>query len=94
MKLFGTDGVRGRANTEISAQLAFDLGRAGAHVLANGGVAPRILIAADTRQSADMLEAALTSGMCSVGANVIYVGVIPTPAVAYLIRSTALTRGL
>lgn len=86
-KLFGTDGIRGVANTELTAQLAFKTGQSGAYVLTKTAARrPRILIGKDTRQSGDMLEAALTAGLCSVGAQVISLGVVPTPAVAYLTR--------
>ena len=88
-KLFGTDGIRGVANTELTAELAFKTGQCGAYVLTKQttkGKRPRILIGKDTRKSGDMLEAALTAGLCSMGAKVIPVGVIPTPAVAYLTR--------
>lgn len=86
-KLFGTDGVRGVANEELTCELAFKIGRCAAFVL-TGEVKrkPKILIGKDTRISGDMLEAALTAGLCSVGAKVISLGVIPTPAVAYLTR--------
>ena len=94
-KLFGTDGVRGCANTELTPELAFNLGRAGAYVLTKEtNHTPRILIGTDTRISADMLEAALTAGMCSVGAEVLSAGVIPTPAVAYLVRKYNLDAGV
>ena len=86
-KLFGTDGIRGIANTELTASLAFKTGQSGAYVLTKTAKRrPRILIGKDTRKSGDMLEAALTAGLCSVGAKVISLGVIPTPAVAYLTR--------
>ena len=86
-KLFGTDGIRGIANKELTAELAFKTGQSGAYVLTKSmNRRPRILIGKDTRQSGDMLEAALTAGLCSVGAKVIPLGVIPTPAVAYLTR--------
>ena len=86
-KLFGTDGIRGIANTELTASLAFKTGQSGAYVLTKTAKRrPRIIIGKDTRQSGDMLEAALTAGLCSVGAKVISLGVIPTPAVAYLTR--------
>ncbi len=86
--LFGTDGVRGIANIELTPELAFDLGRAGSYVLARqyAGTRPRILVGKDTRISGDMLEAALIAGICSTGADVLTVGVIPTPGVAYLTR--------
>ena len=86
-RLFGTDGVRGVAGTELTAQMCFDIGRAAAMVLTEGcSGKPRILIGRDTRISGDMIEAALTAGFCSVGAIAIPVGVIPTPALAYLTR--------
>ncbi len=87
-KLFGTDGIRGIANKELTAELAFRTGQCGAYVLTKHtkGRRPRILIGKDTRKSGDMLEAALTAGLCSVGVKVIPLGVIPTPAVAYLTR--------
>ena len=85
-RMFGTDGVRGIANTELTAELAYSLGRAGAFVLTEGTHKPKILVAKDTRISGDMLEAALIAGLMSVGCDVITVGVIPTPGVAYLTR--------
>ena len=85
-RLFGTDGVRGVANTELTVELAFKLGQAGAYVLSAETKKPKIIIGKDTRISGDMLESALAAGLCSVGAEVIIVGVIPTPAVAYLTR--------
>jgi phosphoglucosamine mutase len=86
-RLFGTDGVRGVANSELTADLAYKLGQAGAYVLtAETKHTPKILVGMDTRISGDMLEAALVAGLCSVGAEVICLGVVPTPAVAYLTR--------
>ena len=85
-RLFGTDGARGVANTELTAELAMNIGRAAAMVLINDEVEhPTILIGKDTRLSGDILEGALIAGLCSVGANVKLLGVVPTPAVAYLI---------
>ncbi len=85
-RLFGTDGARGIANTELTAELAMNIGRAAAMVLISNEVEhPTILIGKDTRLSGDMLEGALIAGLCSVGANVKLLGVVPTPAVAYLI---------
>ena len=85
-RLFGTDGARGVANTELTCELAMNIGRAAAMVLTdNTHRHPRILIGKDTRISSDMLEGALTAGLCSVGADVISLGVIPTPAVAFLV---------
>ena len=94
-RLFGTDGVRGVANTELTGELAFKLGRAGAYVLTKEKKhAPRILVAMDTRISGDMLESALVAGICSVGAHAVVAGVIPTPAVAYLVRHYRLDAGV
>ena len=85
-KLFGTDGVRGVANDELTLELAYNLGKAGALALAkeSKGKIPLILIGKDTRISGDMLEDALAAGIMAVGGNVGKLGVIPTPAVAYL----------
>lgn len=86
-RMFGTDGIRGVANIDLCADFAFKIGQCGAYVLTrNANRRPRILIGKDTRKSGDMLEAALIAGMCSVGVKVIPLGVIPTPAVAYLTR--------
>ena len=94
-KLFGTDGVRGIANTELTGELAYNLGRAGAYVLTKEKAhAPRILVGMDTRISGDMLESALVAGMCSVGAHAVLAGVIPTPAVAYLVRKYKFDAGV
>lgn len=94
-KLFGTDGVRGVANTELTGEMAYQLGRAGAYVLTKEKKhAPRILVAMDTRISGDMLESALVAGICSVGAHAVIAGVIPTPAVAYLVRHYRLDAGV
>ncbi|NLC76174.1 MAG: phosphoglucosamine mutase [Clostridia bacterium] len=87
-KLFGTDGIRGIANRQLTPELAFRLGRAGGYVLAlQGGMEPGIVIGKDTRISGDMLEAALTAGICSVGVDVYHLGVLPTPGVAYLTKA-------
>lgn len=85
-RMFGTDGVRGIANQELTAELAYKLGKAGAYVLTEGTHKPTIVVGMDTRISGDMLEAALVAGICSVGAHAICVGIVPTPAVAYLTR--------
>ena len=86
-KLFGTDGVRGVANTELTPDLAFKVGQAGAYVLTEQtNHKAKILVGTDTRISADMLEAAVVAGICCVGAEAICIGVIPTPAIAYLTR--------
>jgi phosphoglucosamine mutase len=86
-RMFGTDGVRGLANSELTPLMAFELGRAGAHVLTEGAHRPKILVAKDTRISGDMLESALIAGILSVGAEAVSLGVVPTPAVALLVRS-------
>jgi phosphoglucosamine mutase len=86
-KLFGTDGVRGIANLELTADLAYKLGQAGALVLSSDSKhTAKILVGMDTRISGDLLESAIVAGICSVGAGAICLGVIPTPAVAYLIK--------
>lgn len=86
-RLFGTDGVRGIANSELTPELAFKLGKAGAHVLSKDKSKPVVLIGKDTRLSGDMLEDALSAGILAVGGNVIKVGVLPTPAIAYLVKA-------
>lgn len=94
-RLFGTDGVRGIANTELSCELAMQIGRAAAmELIAETAQKPKVLIGKDTRQSSDMLEAALTAGLCSVGADVISAGVVPTPAVAYLVGQYGCDAGI
>jgi len=86
-RLFGTDGVRGVANLELTAGLAYKLGQAGAYVLAGEFKhTPKIIVGMDTRISGDMLEAALVAGICSVGAEAVCLDVLPTPAIAYLTR--------
>jgi len=84
--LFGTDGVRGIANQEITCELAFKLGQAGAAVLASNVRRPTLLVGRDTRISGKMLEAALVAGICSVGGRAMLLGVLPTPGIAYLTR--------
>ncbi|HIU63431.1 MAG TPA: phosphoglucosamine mutase [Candidatus Avacidaminococcus intestinavium] len=83
-RLFGTDGVRGVANLELTPELAFKLGRAAAIYFGRETVAPKIIIGRDTRLSGQMLEAALAAGICSAGGNAHLLGVIPTPAVSFL----------
>ncbi len=85
-RMFGTDGVRGIANGDLTCELAMKIGAAGAYVLTSAVHNPRILLGQDTRRSGDMLSAALAAGICSVGGDVINAGVIPTPAMAYLAR--------
>lgn len=86
-RLFGTDGVRGIANKDLTNDLAMKIGAAAATVLLREAKSkkPTVLIGKDTRASGDMLEAALTAGLCSVGCNVLSIGIVPTPAVAYLV---------
>ena len=94
-RMFGTDGVRGVANTELTPYLAMQLGAAGATVLANErSYRPTIMVGCDTRISGDMLANALMAGICSVGANAVYVGVVPTPAVAYLANKYKVDAGV
>jgi phosphoglucosamine mutase len=93
--LFGTDGVRGVANKELTVDLAYRLGQAGAYVLTKENKhKPTILIGRDTRLSGEMLTAAMIAGICSVGANAISIGVVPTPAVAYLTREYEADAGV
>ena len=91
-ELFGTDGVRGVANKELTPELAFRLGRAGAHVLCGGEGA--LLIGKDTRLSGDLLEAALIAGICSTGADAVLLGILPTPGVAFLTQSMGSAGGI
>ncbi|MCH5256146.1 MAG: phosphoglucosamine mutase [Lachnospiraceae bacterium] len=94
-RLFGTDGVRGVANEELTPQLAMQLGQAGAYVLSRENKhKPTIMVGCDTRISGDMLANALMAGACSVGANAVYVGIVPTPAVAYLTRKYKVDAGV
>lgn len=94
-RLFGTDGVRGVANSELTPELAYKIGRAGAYVLASEtDHKPKILVGKDTRISGGLLESALVAGICSVGADAVIAGVIPTPAIAYLVRSEKFDAGV
>lgn len=94
-RLFGTDGARGVANTELTIELAMNIGKAAAMVLTSADVEhPTFLIGKDTRLSGDMLEGALIAGLCSVGANVKLLGVVPTPAVAYLVKKYNADAGI
>ena len=93
-RLFGTDGVRGIANDKLSCELAFKLGQAGAYVLTSSVHKARILIGRDTRISGDMLESALVAGICSVGAEAVVAGVIPTSGVAFLTRDYGADAGV
>ena len=94
-RLFGTDGIRGIANKDLTCELATQLGRAAAKVLTNkSNRHPRVLIGKDTRLSSDMLETAMAAGLCSIGASVVTLGVVPTPAVAYLVEKYKADAGV
>jgi len=93
-KYFGTDGVRGVANRELTPELAYKIGRCGGYVLAGKADKPKVVIGLDTRISGPMLEAALTAGLLSIGASVIRIGVVSTPAVAYLTRLLGADAGV
>lgn len=94
-RMFGTDGVRGVAGSELTIQLATKLGQAGAYVLTKEqSHQPTIIVGCDTRISGGMLANALMAGICSVGANAVYVGVMPTPAVAYLTKKHKVDAGV
>lgn len=94
-RLFGTDGVRGIANTELTPELAMKLGKCGAYVLTKENAhKPTIIVGCDTRISGGMLANALMAGICSVGADAVYLGVLPTPAVAFLTRKYKVDAGV
>ncbi|WP_226659980.1 phosphoglucosamine mutase [Pseudalkalibacillus hwajinpoensis] len=93
-KYFGTDGVRGIANTELTPELAFKLGRLGGYVLTKDAEKPKILIGRDTRISGYMLEGALVAGLLSIGAEVMRLGVISTPGVAHLTKALSAQAGV
>lgn len=93
-RMFGTDGVRGVANSELTAELAMDLGKAGALVLARDSERPLFVIGRDTRVSGEMLENALTAGILSTGGDVIRVGVMPTPGIACLTQQYGADAGV
>ena len=95
-KLFGTDGIRGVVNDGLDATLAYKVGMAAAHVMTQekGGGQPRFAIGKDTRISSDLLEGALIAGLCSAGADVLHLGVIPTPAVAWVTVDTGCDAGV
>ncbi|MFM1796562.1 MAG: hypothetical protein RL733_343 [Actinomycetota bacterium] len=98
MALFGTDGVRGVANVDLTAELAVDLAVAAAHVLADlgefAGHRPKAIVGQDSRASGEFLEAAVCAGLASAGIDVYRVGVLPTPAIAYLVNSTGADLGV
>jgi len=93
-RYFGTDGVRGVANTELTPELAYRLGRFGAYVLTKETEKPMIVIGRDTRISGEMLESAMIAGMLSIGADVVKLGIVSTPAVAYLTRKLNADAGV
>ncbi len=98
-RLFGTDGVRGVANGDLTAEIALDLSVAAAHVLGEagafaGGRRPRALVGRDPRASGEFLEAAVVAGLASAGVDVVRVGVVPTPGVAYLVAATGADLGV
>lgn len=93
-KYFGTDGVRGVANSELTPELAFKLGRFGGYVLTKEHDRPKVLIGRDTRISGHMLEGALVAGLLSIGAEVMRLGVISTPGVAYLTKALGAQAGV
>jgi phosphoglucosamine mutase len=94
-RLFGTDGVRGIANLELTPEMAYKLGRFGAFVLVSSKKSTgRIIVGKDTRISGDMLESALIAGITSVGCDVVTIGVAPTPAVSYLVRELKADAGV
>jgi phosphoglucosamine mutase len=93
-KYFGTDGVRGVANSELTPELAFKLGRFGGYVLTKDHNRPKVLIGRDTRVSGHMLEGALVAGLLSIGAEVMRLGVISTPGVAYLTKALGAQAGV
>ncbi len=94
-RLFGTDGARGIANKELTCELATNIGRAAAFVLTEKTTEkPKVLIGKDTRVSSNMLEMALAAGLCSVGADVVLVGFVPTPAIAFLVKDREADAGI
>src|SRR5574339_1115127 len=94
-KLFGTDGVRGVANLEpMTSETAMQLGRAAAHIFMRRAGRHQVVIGKDTRLSGYMLESALISGICSMGVDVLLVGPMPTPAIAFLTRSLRADAGV
>lgn len=93
-KLFGTDGVRGIANKDLTPELAYKLGRIGGFFLTKGKKRPKMVVGMDTRISGDMLEGALSAGLNSAGVDVLYLGILPTPAVACMIKTLKANGGV
>ena len=94
-RLFGTDGIRGAANEyPLTAEAVFEIGRAIASFFGGGATPTKIIIAKDTRESGGMIEDALASGICSTGADACLAGILPTPAVAYLVSSNDAAAGI
>ena len=97
-RLFGTDGVRGVANADLTAELALELSVAAAQVLGEAGIfsghRPRALVGRDPRASGEFLEAAVVAGLASAGVDVVRIGIIPTPGLAYLVASTGADLGV
>ncbi len=93
-RLFGTDGARGIANRDLTCELAMQIGRATAMVLSHDKKRPKVMIGMDTRISSEMLESSIAAGLCSVGADVMLLGVVPTPAVAYLVKKYRFDAGV
>ena len=95
MSLFGTDGIRGLANVDLTAELALDVAVAAAHILVeNSNDRPRAIVGQDSRASGEFLEAAVVAGLTSAGVDVYRVGIVPTPAVTYLVASTGADLGV
>ena len=98
MALFGTDGIRGLANSELTAELALDVGVAAAHILIESlgstKTRPRAIIGRDSRASGEFLESAVVAGLTSAGVDVYRVGVLPTPAIAFLVAQSSADLGV
>ena len=98
MALFGTDGIRGLANRDLTAELALDVSVAAAHILieslGSSSVRPRAIVGQDSRASGEFLEAAVVAGLTSAGVDVIRVGILPTPAIAYLVGESGADLGV